>query len=161
MVAEDRETAHSSQLNELLNAMDGLEGDTDIQFILTTNRADVLERALKSRPGRIDHSEEIPLPDAACRKRIFELFSRNEEHSIDDFDAWVARTDGASATYIRELMRRAATESSREGDAICIETRHLEKAHAELVEVGGALTKSILGFHQPEPKSEPDSSPER
>ncbi|MBT9586583.1 hypothetical protein IV102_24780 [bacterium] len=36
--------------------MDGLSEDADILFILTTNRVDLLESALASRPGRIDHA---------------------------------------------------------------------------------------------------------
>jgi ATP-dependent 26S proteasome regulatory subunit len=52
-------------LFSLLNAMDGLADDTDIIFVLTTNRSDVLEPALASRPGRIDQAVELPYPDAA------------------------------------------------------------------------------------------------
>src|SRR4051794_18761146 len=38
-------------LVELLNAMDGLDEDADLIFALTTNRPDLLEPALASRPG--------------------------------------------------------------------------------------------------------------
>jgi hypothetical protein len=48
----------------LLNAMDGLAQDIDIIFVLTTNRAEVLEPALASRPGRIDQAVELPYPSA-------------------------------------------------------------------------------------------------
>ena len=151
LIAEDREMGGSrTQLHVLLEAMDGLEGDADIQFILTTNRVDVLERALQSRPGRIDLAIEIPLPDAECRRRIFELFSRGVKHALGDFSEWVKRTEGASATFIRELLRRAALESSLEGGPIDLRSRHLEAAITELVEVGGRLTRHILGFQTPE-----------
>lgn len=151
MIAEDRATnSCPAQLHELLNAMDGLEGDADIQFILTTNRFEVLENALQSRPGRVDLAVEIPRPDADCRRRIFELFCKNVERKVQDFSEWIDRTDGASATFIRELVRRAALESSIESGSICIEARHLEKAIGELVEVGGTLTRNILGFRQPD-----------
>ena len=43
--------------------MDGLAADADITFILTTNRADLLERALVERPGRVDLAVEITKPD--------------------------------------------------------------------------------------------------
>ena len=36
----------------LLNEMDGLDEDADVVFLLTTNRADLLEDALASRPGQ-------------------------------------------------------------------------------------------------------------
>ena len=50
-------------LFELLNEMDGLAEDADVIFILTTNRADLLEPALAARPSRVDQATEIPLPD--------------------------------------------------------------------------------------------------
>jgi len=46
--------------------MDGLGEDADVTFVLTTNRADLLEPALAQRPGRVDHAAELPLPDAAA-----------------------------------------------------------------------------------------------
>jgi ATP-dependent 26S proteasome regulatory subunit len=63
-------------LFELLNAMDGLDEDHDVLFVLTTNRADVLEPALAARPGRIDQAVELPLPDASARRRLLELYGR-------------------------------------------------------------------------------------
>jgi ATP-dependent 26S proteasome regulatory subunit len=78
LIAEERtrEGACSAVLFELLNQMDGLADDADILFLLTTNRPDILEPALASRPGRIDQAIEIPLPDAACRRRLLELYGR-------------------------------------------------------------------------------------
>src|SRR5438034_6137387 len=61
-------TRRSSDLNKLLNEMDGLREDADVIFILTTNRPDQLEPALASRPGRIDQAIEFPLPDEQDRK---------------------------------------------------------------------------------------------
>ena len=37
----------------LLNEMDTVEGSQDVAFLLTTNRADLLEPALAARPGRV------------------------------------------------------------------------------------------------------------
>ena len=38
--------------------------DADVVFVLTTNRADLLEPALAARPGRVDQAVELGLPDA-------------------------------------------------------------------------------------------------
>lgn len=146
MIAEDRETRANSLLHDLLNAMDGLEGDADIQFVLTTNRAEVLERALRTRPGRIDLAVEIPLPDAACRRRILTLFCAGVRHEFGDFSKWVARTEGASATFLRELVRRAALAAALEGSEIQLLDRHFEAACQDLLEVGGELNRNLLGF---------------
>jgi len=78
LVAEER-TAQQKACNvvlfELLNQMDGLADDADLLFLLTTNRPEMLEAALASRPGRIDQAIEIPLPDPVCRQRLLSLYS--------------------------------------------------------------------------------------
>jgi hypothetical protein len=61
LVAMDRDFEPTNAvLFELLNAMDGLDEDHDLLFVLTTNRADLLEPALAARPGRIDQAVELP-----------------------------------------------------------------------------------------------------
>ncbi|WP_405150290.1 ATP-binding protein [Sphaerisporangium sp. NBC_01403] len=67
LVARDRSYTEDGNplLFALLDAMDGVGADADVTFVLTTNRADVLERALADRPGRVDLAVEIPKPDAA------------------------------------------------------------------------------------------------
>ena len=59
--------------------MDGLDEDHDVLFVLTTNRADLLEPALATRPGRIDQAVELPLPDADGRRRLLELYGEGLE----------------------------------------------------------------------------------
>ncbi len=63
-------------LFELLNEMDGIDDDADIAFILTTNRPDILDPGLASRPGRVDQAIEIPPPDGSCPRRLFDLYGR-------------------------------------------------------------------------------------
>jgi ATP-dependent 26S proteasome regulatory subunit len=60
-------------LFDLLDAMDGGAPDADLLFLLTTNRADLLEPALAARPGRVDVAVEISLPDATGRQRLLDL----------------------------------------------------------------------------------------
>ena len=50
--------------------MDGLAEDADVVFLLTTNRADLLEPALASRPGRVDQAVHVDLPDREARRRL-------------------------------------------------------------------------------------------
>lgn len=56
LVAAERTTDPESTgvLFELLNQMEGLSEDCDLLFLLTTNRADLIEPALATRPGRVD-----------------------------------------------------------------------------------------------------------
>ena len=66
--------------------MDGMEEDSDVVFLLTTNRPELLEPALAARPGRVDLAVEIPLPDEGCRQRLFELYTRGLEIKVDNLD---------------------------------------------------------------------------
>lgn len=135
-------------LFELLNQMDGLGEDADILFILTTNRPEHLEPALASRPGRIDLAIEVPLPDETCRRRLFELYGRGLKLELTDSEVWIRRTKGVSAAFIRELLRKAAVlaaESNGTGEELVITDQHMEEAIAELLVVGGSLTKTLLG----------------
>lgn len=145
-VREHQTVGANALLFELLNQMDGLAEDIDILFILTTNRPDVLEPALAARPGRIDQAIEVPLPDADCRERLLELYGRGLKLELEDRARWVARTEGVSAAFIRELLRKAAVFAAEEDDdlPLVVCDRHLAEALKELV-VGGALTQSLLG----------------
>ena len=148
LIAEDRSRPGcvSPLLFELLNHMDGLAEDTDVVFLLTTNRAEVLEPALAARPGRVDQAVELPMPDVTCRRRLFELYGQGLEMNVTDLDGFIGRTDGASAAFIRELLRKASLFAAEEhAGGIRIHDRHLEEALRELALYGGGLTQSLLG----------------
>jgi hypothetical protein len=63
----------------------------------------------------------------------------------------VARTEGATPAYIKELLRKAAVLAVTEGAGMVVTNAHLETALAELDE-GGRLAQRLLGFH---PAQEP------
>lgn len=133
-------------LFELLNQMDGLAEDTDVVFVLTTNRPDVLEPALAARPGRIDQAIEVPPPDADCRRRLLERFGRGLRLKLTDWDGLVARTAGVSGAFLKELLRKAAVFAAEDGGAeLVVRDRHVAEALGELLVAGGALTQSLLG----------------
>ena len=157
LIAEDRaQSCAHPQLYELLDQMDGLHEDADVMLLLTTNRPDMLEPALASRPGRIDLALEVPLPDAECRQRLFELYGVGLTLEVDSWDRLVQQTEGASAAFIRELMRPATLLSLDEhtetpgqsADAMpetIVAERQISAALRDLIFDGGALTRSLLG----------------
>ena len=151
LIAQERThqtTGCNALLFELLNQMDGLAEDSDVLFLLTTNRPELLEPALASRPGRVDQAIEVPLPDADCRRRLFELYGAGLEMRLRDPERLIARTAGVSAAFVRELLRKAALFAADEDSTIVVEDRHVEEALHELVVEGGPLTKSLLGAGQ-------------
>ncbi|WP_226345460.1 ATP-binding protein [Agilicoccus flavus] len=112
LIAEDR-GMHPGQhplLFQLLNEMDGLSGDSDVAFVLTTNRADLLEPALAARPGRIDQAIELELPDLSARRRLFDLYRGRLriEAAESDIEEALQRAEGVTASFLKELLRRAA-----------------------------------------------------
>jgi hypothetical protein len=151
LIAEERtkqDTGCNALLFELLNQMDGLADDADILFLLTTNRPDILEPALAARPGRIDQAIEIPLPDSDCRRRLFDLYAQGLTLRLEHLPELIDQTEGVSAAFIRELMRKAAlfsADESNESEAIVVEDHHIDEALKELVFEGGELTKRLLG----------------
>jgi ATP-dependent 26S proteasome regulatory subunit len=160
LIAEGRGTPHGHSgplLFELLNEMDGLQDDSDIIFILTTNRPDVLEPALAARPGRIDLAVELPLPDTLSRRRLLDRYGQGLALEEIDLDAIADRIEGATPAYIKELLRKAAVVAAAEGSGNRVTGAHVETALAELDE-GGRLARRVLGFRGPEDPDEVESA---
>jgi cell division protease FtsH len=161
LIAADRSFAalgSNPLLFEVLNQIDGLGDDVDVAFLLTTNRVDILERALAERPGRVDAAVEIPLPDDDGRYRLFHLYGRElgvAELTADDLTDAIQLTDGRTATYVREVVRRAALNAAeRQHGALRVDGEFLATAARELLDDRAALTRSLLGT-----PLEPDDEP--
>ncbi|MDQ2852443.1 MAG: ATP-binding protein [Actinomycetota bacterium] len=150
LVAEDRSFGHGSSpvLFDLLDAMDGAAPDADLLFVLTTNRSDLLEPALAARPGRVDVAVEIDLPDADARRQLFSLYARAVpiDLSAADIDIVVERTDGVTASFLKELLRRAVLESLHEHTPLrTVTAAHTTRALDDLLDSTQQVTRSLLG----------------
>jgi ATP-dependent 26S proteasome regulatory subunit len=132
-------------LNKLLNEMDGLKEEADILFILTTNRPETLERALSSRPGRVDQAIEFPLPDEVGRAKLVRLYSQGM-HLTDELVATVVRrTEKVSPAFIKELMRRTVQFHLERNGSEQISMQDVENALEEMLFSGGSLNLKLLG----------------
>lgn len=152
LIARDRDQMRGGceepLLNQLLNEMDGLKEDADIIFVLTTNRPEQLESALASRPGRIDQAIEVPLPDAAGRRKLIQLYGRGlalEEQILDDA---AQRTKGVSAAFIKELMRRTAQGCIARSGGSTVQASDIAEALDDMLFGGGRLNLKLLGGAQ-------------
>jgi SpoVK/Ycf46/Vps4 family AAA+-type ATPase len=150
LVAEERSFGPGSSpvLFDLLDAMDGAAPDADLLFVLTTNRADLLEPALAARPGRVDVAVEIDLPDADARERLVALYGRSLPLRLTDAEKReiVERTDGVTASFLKELLRRAMLEALHEGAATPeVSAAHVSQALDDLLDSTQELTRSLLG----------------
>ncbi len=138
-------TCEEVVLNQLLNEMDGLREGADILFILTTNRPEALERALASRPGRVDQAIEFPLPDEEGRARLVRLYAQGIAVSDDVVAHIVRRTGLVTASFIKELMRRSIQfHLERDGNGQ-LELSDVDQALDEMLFHGGTLNLKLLG----------------
>ena len=105
LVAEERSLgpASSPVLFDLLDAMDGAAPDADLLFLLTTNRADLLEPALAARPGRVDVAVEIGVPDAPAREQLLTLYAR---HNAARYPSWLTHAPYACTAFSSKFQPR-------------------------------------------------------
>jgi cell division protease FtsH len=150
LIAEERTARQGQQplLFELFNEMEGLNSASDVTFLLTTNRADLLEPALAARPGRVDLAAELPLPDADARRALLRLYQGDLALDGVDVDAVIERTEGVTAPFLKELLRRAALLAAEDDagvGAIRVTDTQVRTALDQLLADRGQLTRVLLG----------------
>lgn len=144
LVAEERTMDGSSPLLfEVLDALDGLSPDADVVFLLTTNRVDVLEPALAQRPGRVDLAVEIPRPDLSARRALLDLYAGGLGFSDDALDDVAATSEHMTASFMKEVTRRAVLMAADEG--VALSDDHLKHAVEEMMADASAMTRALLG----------------
>jgi transitional endoplasmic reticulum ATPase len=118
-------------LSQFLTEMDGIVELNGVLVLAATNRLDLLDPAAV-RPGRFDAVIEIPLPDAAARRRIFEIHLADKPLTFAlDGAALAARTEGWSGADIASACRVAALGALERAVATQNETVQLEPADLE------------------------------
>ncbi|MDR0871421.1 MAG: ATP-binding protein [Planctomycetaceae bacterium] len=143
IIARERGHVFEPALNKLLNEMDGLKEDSDLIFLLTTNRPDDLADAIRNRPGRIDQAIEFPNPDKQGRMKLAQLYACGVELPETEAEKIADRTEGASAAFMKELLRRSTQFLlERDEKAMKFETADWEHALKEM------LTGSTFGVLQ-------------
>lgn len=150
LIAQERDHygGESPLLFTLLNEMDGLDEDADVVFLLTTNRADLLEPALAARPGRVDQAVHIALPDRESRRRLIELYRGSLDIDLGRIEEVLDRTEGVTASFLKELLRRAAVfaaERTPDGP-IAVAADDVDAALTDLLDTRHQMTRAVLGF---------------
>lgn len=144
LVAEERSQFSSSPLLfEVLDSLDGMASDSDVAFLLTTNRVDVLEPALAQRPGRIDLAVEVPLPDGSARLALFEVYTRGLRLGRACLAEAAGATAGTTASFARESVRRAVLEATEAGRDVTDDD--LLGAVREMMADARSISRSMLG----------------
>lgn len=149
LVAMDRgEFGPQPLLFAVLDALDGLDGDADVTFLMTTNRVDVLERALAQRPGRVDLAVDVPRPGPEERARLFALYARGLPLGDEVVRAAADRAEGTTASFAKELFRRAVLDAAMAHRPLA--DGDLGIALDGMLAGDAELTRSLLGVGGPD-----------
>ncbi|XP_071957599.1 mitochondrial inner membrane m-AAA protease component paraplegin-like [Antedon mediterranea] len=143
-------------LNQLLVEMDGMGTQEGVIMLASTNRADVLDKALL-RPGRFDRHILIDIPTLAERKEIFEQHLKvlTLEKEPPAYSKRLAQlSPGMSGADIANICNEAALHAARENNKV-IKGDDFEFAVERIV--AGAAKKStslskderlIVAYHE-------------
>jgi ATP-dependent 26S proteasome regulatory subunit len=84
----DRNDSDNEVLSTFLNQLDGIETNTHLIVILTTNDIDVLDKAIKNRPGRFDCTIKFKSPSIETKVKILQTLCADQivkEITPEDF----------------------------------------------------------------------------
>ena len=141
-------------LNQLLVEMDGFGTDETIIVLAATNRADVLDKALR-RPGRFDRQVYVDMPDLKGREEILKVHAKNKKFAPDvDFNIIAKKTAGMAGADLANILNEGAILAARAGRTE-ITMADLEEA-SEKVEMGpekrskviADIDKKITAYHE-------------
>jgi len=138
---------YDTVITQLLTEMDGIESNTGIIILASTNRPDLVDPALL-RPGRIDKILYVVAPDYEGRIKILEVHTKNmplkEGISLKNL---ALMTEGYSGADIENLCREAGLQAIREkmDEFDFVEFKHFEYA---LSKVGSTLHKETIDKYE-------------
>lgn len=138
---------YDTVITQLLTEMDGIESNTGIIILASTNRPDLVDPALL-RPGRIDKILYVVAPDYEGRIKILEVHSKNmplkESVSLKNI---ALMTEGYSGADLENLCREAGLQAIREKkeNFDFVEFKHFEYA---LSKVGSTLQKETIDKYE-------------
>lgn len=124
-------------LNQLLSEMDGFEPGDRIIIMASTNRPEVLDRALL-RPGRFDRQVLVDRPDINGRVAILKVHTR--DLNLDpglDLKRIASQTPGFSGADLANICNEAALLASRK-----------KKKHIEETDFQEAIERIIAGLEK-------------
>ena len=138
---------YDTVITQLLTEMDGIESNSGVVIIASTNRPDLVDPALL-RPGRIDKLLYVVAPDYEGRIKILEVHTKNmpleEGISLKNI---ALMTEDYSGADLENLCREAGMQAIREKleDFDIVEFKHFEYA---LSKVGSTLQKETIDKYE-------------
>lgn len=143
-------------LNQLLVEMDGMGTQKGVIMLASTNRADILDKALL-RPGRFDRHILIDTPTMIERKEIFEVHLKKLvlERKPENYSLRLAQlTPGMTGADIANIVNEAALHAARESrKSVHVDNFEfaVERVVAGAAKAENSMSKeerTILAFHE-------------
>ncbi|KAL5207147.1 hypothetical protein ABZP36_031582 [Zizania latifolia] len=134
-------------LNQLLTEMDGFDTNSAVIVLGATNRADVLDPALR-RPGRFDRVVMVEAPDRFGRESILKVHVNRKELPLGkdvDLSDIAAMTTGFTGADLANLVNEAALLAGRSNKEI-----------VEKIDFISAVERSIAGIEKKHAKLKGD-----
>jgi SpoVK/Ycf46/Vps4 family AAA+-type ATPase len=99
----------------------------------------------------VDQAVHIELPDRESRRRLVELYRGGLDVDLSRLDAVLDRTDGVTASFLKELLRRAAVVAADRQDGpadgrLDVTADDLDSALDDLLDTRNQMTRAVLGF---------------
>ncbi|XP_024013465.1 ATP-dependent zinc metalloprotease FTSH 7, chloroplastic isoform X2 [Eutrema salsugineum] len=126
-------------LNQLLTEMDGFDSSSAVIVLGATNRADVLDPALR-RPGRFDRVVTVETPDKIGRESILRVHVLKKELPLGDdvsLGSIASMTTGFTGADLANLVNEAALLAGRKS-----------KTTVDKIDFIQAVERSIAGIEK-------------
>ncbi|CAH2065104.1 unnamed protein product [Thlaspi arvense] len=126
-------------LNQLLTEMDGFDSSSAVIVLGATNRADVLDPALR-RPGRFDRVVTVETPDKIGRESILKVHATKKELPLGDdvnLGSIASMTTGFTGADLANLVNEAALLAGRKS-----------KRTVDKIDFIQAVERSIAGIEK-------------
>ncbi|CAH2069483.1 unnamed protein product [Thlaspi arvense] len=136
MVSNDE---REQTLNQLLTEMDGFDSSSAVIVLGATNRADVLDPALR-RPGRFDRVVTVETPDKVGRESILKVHVSKKELPLGDdvnLGNIASMTTGFTGADLANLVNEAALLAGRKS-----------KTTVDKIDFIQAVERSIAGIEK-------------
>ena len=102
-----RETHDHPLLGEFLNCLSGVERNSGVVTLATTNYPQHLDWALADRPGRFDARIKFGYPKEAARKEILSKYLEPFDIGKINLKDIIKKSEGFSGAYLQELVQTA------------------------------------------------------
>jgi len=133
LIAKSRTEYHGEEgppLNSLLEVLDGLQEQSDIVTVATTNNLDALDEAIVKRPSRFDRVITIPRPATGLRRELVDILSRKVRLNERIRSYITRRTERFTPAQVQEVVFSLAIECS--GRTGYIRTEELNATEADV-----------------------------